>query len=444
MNSKKDYVAAIDIGTTKIVTAIARRNENGRIEILAISRADSRGVRRGVVRNIEEASASIQGTVDLVKKQSGIDFSEVYVGVAGEYIRSVRNRSYINRDSWDEEITQEEIGRLLEDSSRLPVDAMEMVIHVLPQDFVVDNEPGITNPVGMTGKRLEGNFHIVIGKIDSLKTVKRCLNNLNLGVKSFVLEPIASSEAVLTEDEKEAGVALIDIGGGTTDLAIYYDGIIRHTAVIPFGGNVITSDIKEGCGILQRQAEILKIKYGSALGDMEDENKVATIPGISGREPKEVSFRTLAYIIQARMEEIIDRIMFQIETSGYADKLAAGIVITGGGALLRNLPHLIKFRTGLDVRLGYPAEHLAGSLNQEANHPMYATCLGLILQGFKDRKPERQANSVRTEEKPVAEQPELDPMPADGPSKPSLQGKNIFKNLQDLFTNLFTINDSSM
>jgi len=446
MKSKKDIVAAVDIGTTKIVTAVARRNENNRIEILAISRADSRGVRRGVVRNIEETVASIQSTVDLVKKQSGIDFSEVYVGVAGEYIRSIRNRSYLNRDSWEEEITDEEIRRLLDDSFRVPVDAMEKVIHVLPQDFVVDNEPGIINPVGMTGKRLEGNFHIVIGKVDSLKTVERCLSHLNLKVKSFILEPIASAEAVLTEDEKEAGVALIDIGGGTSDLAIYYDGIIRHTAVIPFGGNVITTDIKEGCGILLRQAEMLKIKYGSALGDLEDENKVATIPGISGREPREVSFRTLAYIIQARMEEIIDRILFQIETSGYADKLAAGIVITGGGALLRNLPHLIKFRTGMDVRLGYPSEHLAGNLTQEANHPMYSTCLGLVMLGCEDQaKKKPEAEEPVIEKIPVTEQGESQPVSEPEPLKVSgPQGKTLFKNLQELLSNLFTINDSNM
>ena len=266
---------------------------------------------------------------------------------------------------------------------KIHIDIGEEIIHVLPQNFIVDNEAGVKNPIGMCGRRLEANFHIVIGQVAAAKNIEKCIRKANLSVKDMILEPLASSDAVLTDDEKEAGVVLVDIGGGTTDVAVYYDNIIRHTAVIPFGGNVVTKDIKEGCAILQRHAEQLKLQYGSALGDIAPEDKVVSIPGISGRDPKEISFKSLAYIIQSRMEEIIDAVNFEIQNSGYADKLAAGVVITGGGAMLKHLPQLMKFKTAMDVRIGYPNEHLAGTARNEINQPMYATSVGLIMRGFE-------------------------------------------------------------
>src|SRR5512133_172932 len=303
MSKKEQYVAAIDIGTTKIVSIVGKKNENAKIEILGLSKALSRGVKRGVVLNIEETVDAIKTTVTDVQQRSGILFSEVFVGIAGQHIKSMKNRGYILREAWEDEIRKDEVFRLIEDMHKIHIDIGEEIIHVIPQNFVVDNETGVKQPVGMSGKRLEANFHIVIGQISSLKNIEKCISRVGLKVKSLILEPLASSEAVLTEDEKEAGVALVDIGGGTTDIAVYYDGIIRHTAVIPFGGNVITTDIKDGCSILQRQAELLKIQFGSALGDVEPEEKVVTNPGIAGRDPKEISFRTLAFIIQSRMEE---------------------------------------------------------------------------------------------------------------------------------------------
>ena len=344
MSRKEEYVAAIDIGTTKIVAIVGTRNENGKIEILGISRAPSRGVKRGVVLNIEETVNAISTTVDDVKKRSGIDFSEVFVGIAGQHIKSMKSRGYITRDNYDDEITKDEVFRLIEDMHRIHIDIGEEIIHVIPQNFIVDNETGVKSPIGMCGRRLEANFHIVIGQIAAAKNIEKCIRKAGLTVKDMILEPLASADACLTEDEKEAGVVLVDIGGGTTDIAVYYDNIIRHTTVIPFGGNVITNDIKEGCAILHRYAEQLKIQYGSALGDLAPDDKVVSIPGISGRDPKEISFRSLAYIIQSRMEEIIDAINFEIQNSGYSDKLAAGKVITGGGAMLRHLPQLMKFK----------------------------------------------------------------------------------------------------
>ncbi len=383
MSKENNIVAAIDIGTTKIVSIIGRKNEKNKLEILAFSKTESRGVKRGTVLNIEDTVNAIRKTVDEVIQQSGRPVSEVFVGIAGQHVKSIRNRGYINRDSYDEEITRADIHALVDDMFKIPIDVGEEIIHVLPQSFIVDNEHNIKNPVGMTGKRLEANFNIVIGQVSSARNIEKCVSRVGLKVKDLILEPLASAEAVLTDDEKEAGVALIDIGGGTTDLAVYFDGIIRHTAVIPFGGNVVTEDIKQGCSILLRQAELLKVQFGSALGDMAPDDKVVTIPGISGREPKEISFKNLAYIIQSRMEEIIDAASFEIENSGFFDQLSAGIVLTGGGALLTHLSQLVKFRTGLDVRIGSPNEHLAGEPDDEINHPMYSTAVGLILKAYE-------------------------------------------------------------
>ncbi len=265
---------------------------------------------------------------------------------------------------------------------KIPIELGEEIIHVLPQNYIVDSETGVKNPVGMFGKRLEANFHIVIGDIASARNIERCVNRVGIKVRQMILEPLASSAAVLSDEEKEAGVALIDIGGGTTDIAVFHDEIIRHTAVIPFGGNVITKDIMEGCAILSKYAEQLKVQFGSALGDLAQDDKVVTVPGINGREPKEISFKSLAYIIQSRMEEIIDSALFELENSGCMDKLSAGIVVTGGGSLMRNLPQLVKFRSGMDVRIGYPNERLGNDSTGEVNDPMYSTSVGLLLNGY--------------------------------------------------------------
>jgi cell division protein FtsA len=383
MSKKEQYVAAIDIGTTKIVAIVGKKNENGKIEILGLSKALSKGVKRGVVLNIEDTVNAIETTVNDVQQRSGIMFTEVFVGIAGQHIKSMKNRGYILRDSYEDEITKDELFKLIDDMHKIHIDIGEEIIHVIPQNFIVDNETGVKNPIGMCGRRLEANFHIVIGQIAAARNIEKCIRKAGMSVKDMILEPLASADAVLTEDEREAGVVLVDIGGGTTDVAVYYDNIIRHTAVIPFGGNVITKDIKEGCAILQRHAEQLKIQYGSALGDIAPDDKVVAIPGIAGREPKEISFKSLAYIIQSRMEEIIDAVNFEIQNSGFADKLAAGVVITGGGAMLRHLPQLMKFKTAMDVRIGIPNEHLSGSARNEINQPMYATAVGLIMKGFE-------------------------------------------------------------
>jgi len=438
MAKMNEYVAAIDLGTTKIVTLIGKKNPNGKFQIVSYSKTSSTGIKRGVVLNIEETVASIQQTVEEVQTQSGIILSDVFVGIAGQHIRSIKNRGYINRDSFESEITTEDVQKLINDMYKIPIEVGEEILHVLPQDFIVDNEPGV-RPVGMIGRRLEANFHIVIGQTASAKNIEKCVNRVGLKVNDLILEPLASAEAVLTEDEKEAGVVLVDIGGGTTDVAIFYDGIVRHTAVIPFGGNVITNDIKEGCSILFRQAESLKVQFGSALGDMAPEDKIVTIPGISGREPKEISFKSLAYIIQSRMEEIIDAVSFEIDNSGYAEKLSAGIVLTGGGALLRHLSQLVKFKTGFDVRIGYPNEHLSADSNEDINQPMNSTAIGLILKGYDQlssiQRQVEQENPVKEVEITI-EQKEV--------IRESVKKTSIMDGLKKTLANMFEEKDMEM
>ncbi|MFO7616403.1 MAG: cell division protein FtsA [Bacteroidales bacterium] len=379
MGKRDQIVSAIDIGTTKVTAVITRKSEDGRFEILGLGAAPSTGVKRGVVVNVDETASAISKAVEEAEKEAGIRMLEVYTGIASHHIRSMKNSNskYLEK----EEITQADVDYLHEQMARTPVDPGEEIIHVLPQSYKVDNELDILKPVGMTGRVLEASFNLVIGKVTAARNISKCVERIELKVKRLIMEPLASAMAVLTPDEREAGVILVDIGGGTTDIAIYYNDIIRHTAVIPFGGNIVTNDIKEGCSILLRQAEALKVQFGSAMGEVAEEGQTVTIPGISGRDPREISFKNLAYIIESRMEEILEAVNWEIENSGYADKLSAGIVLTGGGAMLKNLPQLIRRKTGYDVRIGYPDQHLVEETEEQYLQPMYSTAVGLVVAG---------------------------------------------------------------
>ncbi len=381
MNNHSNLIAAIDIGTTKIVAVVGQKDDNGKLQVVGIEKVPSTGVKRGVVLNIEETVNAIKDVVFNLESKYGVKLLDVYVGIAGQHIKSLQNRGYRYIET-NHEITQFDVDHLFKDNYKIPLEAGENILHVFPQDYVVDNEAGVKNPIGMSGRRLEGNYHIVLGRIASVNNIEKCINRVGLKLNHLILEPMASARAVLTDEEKEAGVVLVDIGGGTTDVAIFYDNLIQHTAVIPLGGNVVTSDVKEGCAVLYKQAEALKTQFGSALGDLEREDMVVTIPGIEGWEPKEISFRSLSYIIQARMEEIVDYVVYQIESSEMYDKLGAGIVITGGGALLKNLPQLIKYRTGLEVRLGLPDKYIDSDKNGDTQKPMYSTSIGLLLSAL--------------------------------------------------------------
>ncbi len=383
MNNQSNLIAAIDIGTTKIVAVVGHKDDNGKLHVVGIEKVPSTGVKRGVVLNIEETVNAIKDVVFNLESKYGVKLYDVYVGIAGQHIKSLQNRGYRYIET-NLEITQFDVDHLYKDNYKIPLEAGENILHVFPQDYVVDNEAGVKNPVGMSGRRLEGNYHIVLGRVASVNNIEKCINRVGLKLNQLFLEPMASARAVLTEEEKEAGVVLVDIGGGTTDVAIFYDGVIQHTAVIPLGGNVVTLDVKEGCAVLHKQAESLKTQFGSALGDLEREDMVVTIPGIEGWEPKEISFKSLSYIIQARMEEIIDYVIYQIEASKLYDKLGAGIVITGGGALLKNLSQLVKYRTGLEVRLGLPNKYINTQEVEEAGKPMYSTSIGLLLTAIEN------------------------------------------------------------
>jgi cell division protein FtsA len=377
-----EIIVGLDIGTTKIACLVGRRNEHGKIEILGLGKSESVGVTRGVVSNIEKTVASIRAAVEEASRKSGVEINVVNVGIAGQHIKSLQHRGIRTRNTIEDEIAQEDIDALIEDMYKLVMLPGEEIIHVLPQEYIVDNEQGIKDPIGMSGIRLEANFHIITGQIAAAKNIHKCVAKAGLEVDELILEPLASSEAVLSVEEKEAGVVLVDIGGGTTDIAIFQDGIIRHTAVIPFGGNVITEDIKEGCTIIHKQAELLKVKFGSALASESQANEIVCIPGLRGREPKEISVRNLASIIQARMEEIVEHVYYEIKNSGYEKKLIGGIVVTGGGSQLKHITQLFEYITGMDARIGYPTEHLAKGAD-EVTSPMYSTGVGLVQMGFQ-------------------------------------------------------------
>ena len=379
-------IVGLDIGTTKIACFIGRKNEHNKIEIISMGKSESMGVMHGVVANIEKTVQSITAAVNAAQlcKEGTLTIKNVYVGIAGQHIKSIQHRGmYTKRDNTSE-ISQEDIDFFVDDMHKMVMPPGEEIIDVIPQEYIVDGSPEIKEPIGMAGVRLEANFHIITGQINNVMNIKRCIERANLNVRDIILEPIASADAVLSDEEKEAGIVLVDIGGGTTDIAIFQDGIIRHTAVIPFGGNIITNDIREGCQILSRHAEALKIKYGSASASENRENEVVCIPGLRGREPKEITLKNLSNIIQARMEEIIELVNYEIKNSGYSKKLIGGIVVTGGGAQLKHLTQLFEYMTGMDTRIGYPTEHLANSNDIEGiESPMFSTGIGLVLQGFK-------------------------------------------------------------
>lgn len=397
-NLASELVVGLDLGTTKIAAIVGRRNEFGKVEILGVGKAESLGVNRGVVVNIEQTVASIRAAVTIAADKANVDIGEVIVGIAGQHIKSMQHRGMITRQSLDDEVNQKDIDNLIDNMHRLVMSPGEEIIHVIPQEYIIDSESGIKNPIGHAGIRLEGNFHIITGQVSAVKNIFKCVDRAGLQTVDLHLEPLASADAVLSDEEKEAGVVLVDIGGGTTDVAIFYDGIIRHTAVIPFGGNIITDDIKEGCGIIRTQAEQLKVKFGSALSQENQENEIISIPGLRGRPHKEISVKFLAQIIQARMEEILEFVLFEIKSSGYERKLAAGIVVTGGGSLLKHLPQLVMLTTGMDCRIGTPNEHLAGN-DDELKNPLYATGVGLVMKGIEkyERDSKRGVNQTKQE-----------------------------------------------
>ena len=381
IDKSRNIVVGLDIGTTKISLMVGKMNEYKKLEIVAQGKSESYGVSRGIVANIDRTVESIKEAINQASQHYNIN--EVYVGIAGQHIKSLQHRGEIVRDDVENEINISDMKKLKENMFKLITIPGEEVIHVIPQEYTVDGEDGIQDPRGMAGIKLSANFHVITAQVGAVRNIIRCVEKAGLRTKELILEPFASALATLDEDELREGVALVDIGGGTTDVAIFLDKVIRHTAVIPFGGNVITKDIKTGLSILEKQAELLKVKFGSAVHSDDHDNVMVSIPGLRGREPKEISVKNLTEIISARMKEIIDLVYHQIKVSGYEDKLMTGIVLTGGGAQLRNLNQLVSFITGMEARVGYPNEHLGKESKDNGTSPMYSTGTGLVMKGFQ-------------------------------------------------------------
>ncbi|MEZ4948786.1 MAG: cell division protein FtsA [Saprospiraceae bacterium] len=429
-NPKKTAtVVAIDIGTTKVCAVVGKKNEHGKLEILGFGKVASDGVSRGVVTNIEKTVKAIKDAATIARNQAGVDFEWVHVGVAGQHIKTLQHRGILTRDHGQSEINSSDIEKLISDMHKLVLPPGDKIIHVIPQEFTIDNEQGICDPIGMSGVRLEANFHIITGQITASNNLVRCVERCGLHVANMTLEPIASARAVLSDEEKEAGVALVDIGGGTTDLTIFKEGIIRHTAVIAFGGNVITKDIKEGCKVMDAQAEKLKIKFGSAMAAEVFDNRIISIPGLKGREPKEISESNLSRIIQARVEEILDYVIWEITRSGYEDKLIGGIVLTGGGSLLNHIDKLTEYHTGFETRIGYPVEHLGHGYSETISSPVYSTVIGLLLKGIEDVE----TGQVNYDDKPVPDAKEIEEEEEIDLSRNGSWLDNIFRKTKEWF-----------
>lgn len=445
-----EIIVGLDIGTTKIACFIGQRGENGKVKILGYSKTESLGVERGVVRNIKLTSDSIRKAVMAASDMAGVDVDEVYVGIAGQHIKSVRGQGSIMVPSEHKYIEQEDVDRLIEDQRHIMLRPGEEIIHVFPQTYSVDGEElgNDLDPVGVAGNKLEGTFHIVTGNTTNLQNIHQSVTLADLKVKGVVLEPIASSYAVLDDGDREAGVALVDIGGGTTDIAIFYEGIIRHTAVLPLAGNAITNDIKEGCMIMRPQAEALKTRFGSCLPQNVNADDIISIPGIRNQPPREISMKTLAGIIKARTENILEQVAYEIGQSGFDKRLIGGVVLTGGGARLKHIKELSEFITSTDSRIGLPDEHLDRETPDELIHPMFSTGIGLVLYGIEQSELEQARNGVREDSKteyaplptpdsqPVDTTPKApEPEPAEEPRK---KKKRLFdKSFSEYFNRIF-------
>jgi cell division protein FtsA len=384
MSNEQPIIVGLDIGTTKIAAIAGRKNEFGKLEILGFGLANSNGVQHGMVLNIDQTIHAIETALkNCYQSNPALEINEVYVGIAGHHIKSLQTRGDIVRKSTDDEIKQSEIDQLIDDQYKTYIPAGDQIIDVIPQEFTVDNFQNIADPIGYTGVKIGANFHIITGDRNAIRNINRSVKKTGLTVKDLVLQPLASSAAVMSEEDIEAGIAILDIGGGTTDLAVFYEGILKHTAVIPFGGENITNDIKVGLGVMRTQAEQMKIQFGSALADEAQNNAFIKIPGLRGMPSKDISVKNLAGIIQARMSEILAFVTFHLKQVGLDNKmLNGGIVLTGGGAQLKHLIQLTEYATGLNARIGYPNEHLAVNHFPGLEKPMYATCIGLILKGY--------------------------------------------------------------
>lgn len=408
-------IVGLDIGTTKVCAIVGLKNENGKINILGVgSKPSLGGVMRGEVTNIAKTVDAIRGAIEQASKLSNVDIGAVHVGIAGEHIKSFQQSGVRIRKNSETEISKEELIEMNKEQYHIAVEPGSKIIHAFPQEYIIDSKFTTKEPEGMPGTKLECKYHVVTGRLSAAKTIEKCVENAGLIATDVIVEPIASAYAVLSEEELETGIAIIDIGGGTTDLAIFHGGKIRHTAVIPFGGEIITSDIVDAFGILPKQAELIKVKYGHAIPEGTRSNVIITVAGIGDRKAKQIMEKNLAHVINARVKEILNMVNDEIKMSGYKDKLNLGVVLTGGGAQLKDLSNLVEFTLGCEAKVGLPDPHLGIGLVEEVRSPMYATCIGLVLKGFEDMEPNQNENTRKIKK---------------GDKKPEVEGGGVFRNL---------------
>lgn len=370
---KKDVIVGLDIGTTKICSIVGEITDNG-IDIVGIGTHPSSGLRKGVVINIDSTVESIKRAVEEAELMAGCEIRTAYVGIAGGHISSLNSHGIVAIK--DNEITENDVRRVIEAAKAVAIPLDREVIHVIPQEFIIDDQDGIKEPVGMCGVRLESKVHIVTGAVSSAQNIVKSCNKAGISVAELVLEPIASAEAVLTADERELGVVLVDIGGGTTDIAVYSQGSLVHTAVLAVGGNHITNDIAVGLRTPQNEAEKIKLKHGCAMASMVSPDETIEVPGVGGRKPRTVLRKLLAEIIEPRIEEIFSLVSREVAKSGYQDLVASGIVLTGGASILEGMPELAEFVFDMPVKRGMPLG--LGGLKDVVNSPKFATAVGLL------------------------------------------------------------------
>ncbi|MBR1626355.1 MAG: cell division protein FtsA [Bacteroidales bacterium] len=394
-----NMIVGIDVGTTKIAVFVGKKDANGKVSIVGMGKTTSVGVVHGAVKNIKNTADSIKLAVELAEKKCNIKITEAYVGVAGHNIKNSLNRSQKIIKEEDHLITEEDIRELINEQYNRVLSPGESIIDIVPQDYIIDGQAGITDPVGYVGKVIEVNYNLISGDENNIHNIYRSVSMAGYKVKGLILEPIASAEAVIDEDEKTAGICLVDIGGGTTDMAIFQNGILRHTAVIQLAGNSITNDIKETCRIMQYQAEALKTHYGDCLQTESQQGTIIQIPGLKGREGREVTLYMLSGIIKARVEMILQQVDFELKNGYYDDKiLIAGIVLTGGGSKLEHIAQYTQYITGIPTRTGDPDSKWLSDSTSDCCDPMYSTGIGLVLKGFEYEENLNSHTETKTEE----------------------------------------------
>ncbi len=389
--TERDLLVGLDIGTSKVAAIVGEFNSSDEMEIIGIGLAPSKGLKKGVVVNLESTVNSIQRAVEEAELMAGCQIKKVFAGIAGSHIRSLNSHGIVAIK--DKEVMQSDIDRVIDSARAVAIPADQKILHILPQEFVIDQQEGIKEPVGMSGIRLEAKVHMVTGSVSAAQNIVKCIRRCGLDVEDIVLEQLASCTSVLSEDEKDLGVCLIDIGGGTTDIAVFSDGAIKHTAVIPIAGDQVSNDIAVALRTPTKNAEDIKIKHACALTQLADPQEMVDVPSIGDRDPRKISAQNLAEIIEPRYEELMLLVQAELRRSGYEDMIAAGIVLTGGSSKVKGLTELAEEIFHMPVRIGFP-QHMSG-LTDVVKNPVFSTGVGLLLYG---REHHGKAESLREDD----------------------------------------------